>query len=75
MQLVQSGSWSACTNTSLGTSYNFQNLQVWRCGVGTGYCVERRAVRTVRYDYDLAACNPAIVTNIAPSSHGYFCAR
>jgi hypothetical protein len=70
---IQSASWSACTNTSSGSSYNFQYREAWKCGVGTGYCVERRAVKIVRYDYDLAYCDPSIVTGITPVSYDFLC--
>ncbi|MBN1203947.1 MAG: hypothetical protein JXB05_03350 [Myxococcaceae bacterium] len=70
---IQSASWSACTNTSSGGSYNFQYREAWKCGVGTGYCVERRAVKTVRYNYDLAWCDPSIVTGITPVSYDFLC--
>ncbi|WP_224249515.1 hypothetical protein [Hyalangium gracile] len=72
---VQAASTSACTNTSSGGSYRYQYLEAWKCGVGTGYCVERRAVRTIRYDYDLAACNPAIITGVTPTAYDFLCLR
>lgn len=63
---VQSASWSACFPSGTGGSYRFQYYEAWKCGVGKGFCVERRAVRTVRYDYALAACNPSLITGITP---------
>ncbi|NMO17525.1 hypothetical protein HPC49_25370 [Pyxidicoccus fallax] len=70
---VQNAGWSSCTTTSTGTSYKYQYMEAWKCGVGTGFCVERRAVRTVRWNYDLAACDPAIVTGVTPSAYDYLC--
>ena len=70
---VQSAGWGACVNTASGGSYNYQYYDAWKCGRGTGYCVERRAVRTVRYDYDLAACNPAIITGVTPITYDFLC--
>jgi hypothetical protein len=70
---IQNAAWSACTNTSSGGSYNFQYREAWKCGVGTGYCVERRAVKTVRYDYDLAYCDPFIVTGVTPVTYDFLC--
>jgi hypothetical protein len=70
---VQSAGWGTCFNTAAGGSYRFQYYEAWKCGRGTGFCVERRAVRTVRYDYDLAACNPTIITGVAPVTYDFLC--
>lgn len=70
---IQSAGWSSCTTNSSGSSYNYQYIEAWKCGIGVGYCVERKAVRTVRWDYDLAACNPAIITGVTPTTYDYLC--
>jgi hypothetical protein len=70
---IQNAGWSACTNTSSGSSYRYQYYEAWKCGVGSGYCVERRAVKTVRYNYDLAMCDPAIITGVTPTAYDFLC--
>ncbi|AKQ65785.1 hypothetical protein A176_002697 [Myxococcus hansupus] len=72
---VQAPAWGICNNTFDGNSYDIEYRDAWRCGVGTGFCVERRAAKTVRYDYALAYCNSGLLTNVTPQNFDYLCIR
>jgi hypothetical protein len=73
-QRVQAASTSACTTSSVtGTSYKYQHLESWKCGLGTGYCVNWKSIQSLRYNYNLAACggNPVSVSQTT----NFLCAR
>lgn len=72
---LQQASTSACTNVSTGGSYRYQYVESWKCGVGTGFCVERPAITAIRYDYSLSMCDPAVITNVQGTNHNYLCKR
>ncbi|PTL81762.1 hypothetical protein [Vitiosangium sp. GDMCC 1.1324] len=72
---IQSAGLSSCVNTSSGASYRFQYLEAWKCGVGTGFCVERRGATAVRYDYALASCDPSIITNVQSTNYNFLCKK
>jgi hypothetical protein len=70
---VQSAGWGACVNTSSGGSNRYYYLEAWKCSVGTGYCVERYAAKTMRFNYDLAACNPNMLLSAYTTSYDFLC--
>ncbi|SEU25140.1 hypothetical protein SAMN05443639_111190 [Stigmatella erecta] len=73
-QRIQAAGTSACVTSSVtGTSYKYQYLESWKCGVGTGYCVNWKSIQSLRYNYNLAACggNPVSISQTA----NYLCAR
>ncbi|ATB30940.1 hypothetical protein [Melittangium boletus] len=71
---VQAASTGACVNASSG-SYRYEYLLAYKCGVGTGFCVERPAAMAIRYDYILNACDPSLISNVQSENHNYLCKR
>lgn len=69
----QLGSSGVCVNTSSGGSYRYEYLQAWKCGLGSGFCVERRAATAIRYDYVLASCDPALISNVQSTNYNFLC--
>jgi hypothetical protein len=72
---IQSASTGACVNTSSGGSYRYWYLESWKCGLGTGFCVERRAATAVRYDYVLASCDPSLISNVQSTNYNFLCKK
>ncbi len=72
-RVVQSAGWGACVNNSSGGSNRYYYLEAWKCGVGTSYCVERRAARTMRFNYDLAACNADMLLSASTTHYDMLC--
>ncbi|MFL5358803.1 hypothetical protein [Archangium sp.] len=70
---IQAGSTGTCVNTSSGGSYRYQYLQAWKCGLGAGFCVERRAATAVRTDYVLASCDPSLISNVQSTNYNFLC--
>jgi hypothetical protein len=70
---IQSASWGVCSNNSSGGSNRYYYLEAWKCGVGTGYCVERRAAKTMRFNYDLANCNADMLLSASTTSYDMLC--
>jgi hypothetical protein len=70
---VQSASWGVCNNTSSGNSNRYYSLEAWKCGVGTGYCVERYAAKTLRFNYDMAGCNANMLLSASTTSYDMLC--
>lgn len=69
---IQAASTSACVNSGSG-SYRYQYLEAWKCGVGSGFCVERRAATAIRYDYVLASCDPSLISNVQSTNYNFLC--
>lgn len=69
---VQAASTSACTNVS-GGSYNIQYQEVYKCGVGTGFCVERPAITAIRYNFNVSACVMPYVSSVQGLNTNYRC--
>jgi len=72
---IQAASTGSCVNTSSGASYRYQYLESWKCGVGTGFCVERRAATAIRYDYVLASCDPSLISNVQSTNYNFLCKK
>jgi hypothetical protein len=72
---IQVASTGTCVNTSSGASYRYQYLESWKCGVGTGFCVERRAATAIRYDYVLASCDPSLISNVQSTNYNFLCKK
>jgi hypothetical protein len=70
---IQAASVGTCVNTSSGASYRYQYLESWKCGLGTGFCVERRAATAIRYDYVLASCDPSLISNVQSTNYNFLC--
>lgn len=70
---IQAASTAACVNTASGGSYRYQYLESWKCGLGTGFCVERRAAMAIRYDYVLASCDPSLISNVQSTNYNFLC--
>lgn len=70
---VQTAGWGACVNTNTGGSNRYYYLEAWKCGVGTGYCVERRAAKTLRFNYDLANCNADMLLSASTTQYEMLC--
>lgn len=71
---VQSASYGLCVNSG-SSSYRYQYMEAWRCGVGTGICRERRAVTAIRFNYAYAACNSSVITSVTNTSFNYLCKK
>ena len=63
----------ACANTSSGGSYRDEYLQAWKCGLGSGLCVEVRAATAIHTDYVLASCDPALISNVQSTHYTFPC--
>jgi hypothetical protein len=72
-RLVQTAGWGSCTGYGLGYSTRTYNLEAWKCGVGTGYCVERPAAKTLRFNYSQPGCGQSMLLNISTISNDYLC--
>ncbi|HEX8706113.1 MAG TPA: hypothetical protein VF815_45180 [Myxococcaceae bacterium] len=71
---VQSAGWGACFGYgSSGYSGRYYYLESWKCGVGTGYCVERYAARTLRFNYNVAGCNTGNLLNVSTTQGDFLC--
>lgn len=70
---IQTAGWGACTNTSSGGSNRYYYLEAWKCGVGTGYCVERYAAKTMRFNYDQANCGADMLLSASTTSYDLLC--
>lgn len=69
---IQAASTSVCTNVSGGSSKT-EYQEVWKCGVGTGFCVERPAITAIRYNYGVSACNASFITSVQGLNANYRC--
>lgn len=69
---IQSPAVGVCVNSGSG-SYRYQYVEAWRCGVGTGICVERRSATVLRYNYAFPACSN--VSSVTTTAANYLCRR
>lgn len=70
---VQSAQVGLCSNTSTGSSSRVYAIEAWKCGVGTDYCVEHRATKKLRFNYEVADCNPERFKSITSFEYDYLC--
>jgi len=70
---VQSAGWGACFGYGPGYSGRYYYLEAWKCGVGTGFCVERYAARTLRFNYNVAGCNAGNLLNASTTQGDFLC--
>ena len=70
---VQSAGWGACFGYGPGYSGRYYYLESWKCGVGTGFCVERYAAKTLRFNYNVAGCGSGNLLNASTTQHDYLC--
>jgi len=70
---VQSAGWGACFGYGPGYSGRYYYLEAWKCGVGTGFCVERYAAKTLRFNYNVAGCNTGNLLNASTTQYDFLC--
>lgn len=70
---VQSAGWGACFGYGPGYSGRYYYLEAWKCGVGTGFCVERYAAKTMRFNYNISTCSAGNLLSASTTQYDYLC--